>query len=613
MSIDTSKMSKGKADAMEIAEAGRDNLEKSFAGGLFFGNASFNSVFPFPKQDENDTEEGDKFLKDLRETFDKYIDPDLIDESGEIPDSVFEALAKIQAFAIKVPKEYGGRGLSQANYSRAGEFCGSRCGNIAALLSAHQSIGVPQPLLMYGTKEQKEKYLPKFAKGAVSAFALTEHDVGSDPAQMKTEALPTDDGHFILNGEKLWCTNGVKADTIVVMARTPNKNGKKQITAFIVDMDMEGVEVTHRCHFMGLKALYNGVVRFSNVKVPKENIILGEGRGMKVALGTLNIGRLTLPAICTGLAKACLKICREWSSSRSQWGCAIGKHEAIAAKLTHMAADIFAMESMVMLSANIVDSKSNDIRVESAMAKMWGTESTWRIVDDAMQIRSGRGYETAQSLKSRGEEPIAIERFFRDARINLIFEGSSEIMRLILAREALDPHLKVAGKVLDSRLPIKVRLKAAVKAGWFYLRWYPKQWLPSFSGIPSGVHPSLKKKLKYVRKTSKILARKLFHSMILHGPKLDKQQLLLSSLVEIGTELFIITSSVSRVQSILCEHGEAYPNGEDVLALVDCIFENSKIRINRKLSDLKDNNNKKNYKISKNILAENYRFLENIV
>ena len=240
--------------------------------------------------------------------------------------------------------------------------CGSKCGNMAALLSAHQSIGVPQPLLMYGTKEQKEKYLPMFAKGSISAFALTENNVGSDPSQMQTEALLSDDGeNFILNGEKLWCTNGTKADVIVVMARTPDRNGKKQITAFIVEMNMPGVEVITRCRFMGLRALYNGIIRFNQVKVPKENIILGEGRGMKVALGTLNIGRLTLPAICVGAIKEALKTCREWGSSRSQWGRPIGKHAAIADKIANIAADTFAMESMVLLTGQMADSKNHDI------------------------------------------------------------------------------------------------------------------------------------------------------------------------------------------------------------------------------------------------------------
>ena len=606
MEIDTSKMSEGKAAALEIAEAGRDKLNKNFAGDLFFGEADFNKLYPYPTSTA--TKEGNTFLLKLRKIFED-VDSDAIDREGEIPDEVFKELAGIGAFSIKVPKEYKGLGLSQTDYAKASIITGSNDGNIAALLSAHQSIGVPQPLLMYGTEEQKKKFLPRFADGAVSAFALTEDGVGSDPAQMETVAEPTKDGkHFILNGTKLWCTNGVKANVIIVMAKTPDKNGKPQITAFIVEMNTPGVEVVSRCHFMGLKALYNGIIKFDNVKIPVENIVLAEGKGMKVALNTLNIGRLTLPAICIGLLKQNLKTCREWGSKRRQWGCAIGKHQAIADKIINMTMDLYATEAIVMLTCGMVDSKDREVRVESAMCKMWGTEQAWRATDDTMQIRAGRGYETVSSLKGRGEDPIPVERNFRDCRINLIFEGSSEIMRLILAREALDPHLKVAGKVLDTRLPFKVRAMAALKAGVFYARWYPKQWLPIYKKIPKGIHPSLKPKLKYVQKTSKKLARALFHAMLLGGSKLDKQQLLLGRLAEIGTELFVITASVLR-----CNEQLKGPSPKvQMVDLVDCIFERSKDKIASNFYRLDNNNDNRNYKVAKKILAKQYQCLETI-
>src|SRR3989442_3460174 len=312
------------------------------------------------------------------------------------------------------------------------------------------------------------------------------------------------------------------------MAKTPPKivNGKerKQVTAFIVDMDTPGVEVVHRCHFMGLRALYNGVVKLTNVKVPRENILLAEGKGLRVALSTLNTGRLTLPAACVGLSKKCLQIVKKWANDRVQWGAPIGKHAAIADKIARMAANVFAMESMTLYSASLVDrDKQADVRLEAAMCKLWGTETTWQIVDDAMQIRGGRGYETADSLRARGDDPVPIERFFRDSRINTIFEGSSEIMRLFIAREALDPHLKFAAPVLTSRLPLTERLRAALKAGWFYAGWYPKQVLPRFNVQRStlNVPPVLRRHLRYAARTSRKLARKLFHAMLVHGPKLE--------------------------------------------------------------------------------------------
>src|SRR2546421_9994725 len=259
----------------------------------------------------------------------------------------------------------------------------------------------------------------------MSASALTETGAGSDPATMQTRAEPTPDGTaFILNGEKLWCTNGTKAGVIVVMAKTPPKmvggKAKDQITAFIVETDWPGVEVTHRCRFMGLRSLYNGVMKFTNVRVPRENILLAEGKGLRVALTTLNTGRLTLPAACVGLAKRCLEITRRWAGERVQWGAAIGKHAAIADKLARMAANTFAMEAMTLLAASIVDrDKHADVRLEAAMCKMWGSEQAWEIANEAVQIRGGRGYETAASFKARGEPAVPVERLLRDCRINM--------------------------------------------------------------------------------------------------------------------------------------------------------------------------------------------------
>ncbi|MBI2949290.1 MAG: acyl-CoA dehydrogenase family protein [Verrucomicrobia bacterium] len=635
--IDTSKMSAGQRAALELTEAARETVagRGSFAQGLFLGRFDLSELGPFPEQTSEDRDQGDAFLQRLEKFLREKVDPDEIDRAGEIPNEVMEKLAALGAFGIKIPSGYGGLGLSQTNYCRAAMLLGSYCGNLTALLSAHQSIGVPQPLLLFGTEEQKQKYLPRVARGEISAFALTEPGVGSDPATMQTHAEPTPDGdYFVLNGEKLWCTNGTQAGVIVVMAKTPPKRvgGKprNQITAFIVEMNWRGVEVTRRCRFMGLRALYNGVIRFSNVRVPRENILLAEGKGLRVALSTLNTGRLTLPAACVGLSKRCLAISRKWAGERVQWGAPIGKHAAVADKISRMAANIFAMEAMTLLTASRVDhDKHADIRLEAAMAKLWGSERAWEIVNDTMQIRGGRGYETAASLQARGEEPVPVERFLRDSRINTIFEGSSEIMRLFIAREALDPHLKVAAGALNSQWPLAQRLKVAAKAGLFYAGWYPRQFLPRFyvSRFTFDAHPTLARHLRYASNASQRLARALFHAMVRFGPKLERQQLLLGRLVDIGTELFAITAACLRAQGEIdrgvggvkesktgshsgAVNGAPIPSKENLVELADFFCRSAQLRIEESFRALRRNADRQNYRLAQEVLKNQFEWLE---
>ena len=595
MIIDTSGMSDEKRAALELTETSRDryDVNDSFVGSLFQGKFLFDKISPFPHQSDEDRAAGDAFIEKVQAFLDEHVDPDEIDRTGEIPDKVIDGLAKLGAFGIKIKEEYKGLGLSQTNYCRTASVLGAHDANLAALLSAHQSIGIPQPLIMFGTNEQKQKYLPRVAQGEISAFALTEPAVGSDPAKMGTTATPTDDlEHFLINGTKLWCTNGVKAGLLVVMAQTPSKviKGKErnQITAFIVEANSPGITIEKRCHFMGLKALYNAVITFKDVKVPRENIILSEGKGLKVALATLNTGRLTLPAAVNGGSKACMTVVKKWAAERVQWGAPIGHHAAIAEKIAKMAADILATDAMTFYTTALVDKKQGDIRLEAAMCKMFGSEVGWKIVDETMQIRGGRGYETAGSLEARGEDPIGVERMFRDCRINMIFEGSSEIMRLFIAREALDPHLKRGADAMNSKLPMGKRIQGALRAAGFYAFWYPALWLPTFTSTAT-VKPKLRSHVRYAARTSRRLARELFHAMVKYGPKLEREQVLLGKLVDIGTELFAI--------SAVC----AYARGteEDV---ADYFCREARIRISEDFRALRRNNNKLGYKLARKIL-----------
>jgi alkylation response protein AidB-like acyl-CoA dehydrogenase len=604
--IDTSKMSKGKREALELAEASRDPLDErgSFASNLFVGRYDFNRIYPWPEQSAEDRAAGQEFLASLEKYLRDNIDADEIDRTGEIPQKNIDDLFAMGAFGVKIPKQYEGLGLSQVNYGRAAMLLGSWDENLTALVSAHQSIGVPQPLLLFGTDEQKKKYLPRVARHEISAFALTEWNAGSDPANMSLRADPTEDGAaFILNGEKLWCTNLIKAGVLVVMAKTKPKivNGKerKQITAFIVDVDSPGLEITYRCRFMGLRALYNGIVKFTNVRVPRENMIAKEGQGLKVALTTLNTGRLTIPAACVGLSKRLLEISRKWASERIQWGVPIGQHSAIAGKIAEMAGNTFAMEAMTFLTSGLVDRKAGDLRIETAMCKMWSTETTWKISDDAMQVRGGRGYETAQSLAGRGEEAIPVERFLRDCRINTIFEGSSEIMRLFIAREALDPHLKVGGAIFNTTLPMSERVKAVFTSGKFYAGWYPRQWFSSGAGKIDNLHRDLQKHVNYAARTSKKLARGLFHAMARFGPKLDREQLLLSRFVGIATELFAISTTCSFAQYKI-DHGES---AEEVLSIANYFCNSARARIDHYFAGARRNVDKRGYQLTQELLA----------
>jgi len=599
-------------EARDVAEAAREAewSGPSFVRDLFLGRFSLDLIHPHPVVvDAAEQARADAFLAKLR-AFLERVDSDMIDRTGDIPEAYVQELREMGAFGIKIPLEYGGVGLSYANYTRAIAMVTSKDGSLAALLSAHQSIGLPQPLKLFGTAEQKQRYFPRLAKGAISAFALTEVDAGSDPANLRTSATPSEDGKFwTINGEKLWCTNGTRAELFVVMARTPDAvvKGKprKQITAFIVEADMPGVEVVHRCRFMGLKAIENGVIRFTNVRVPSENILWGEGKGLKLALTTLNTGRLTLPASCAGGGKAMLQVARTWSNERVQWGQPIGKHEAIAQKLALMAANTFAMEAVAELTVGLAERGKYDIRLEAAIAKMWNTEMGWRIVDDTLQIRGGRGYETADSLRGRGEPGIPVERAMRDARINLIFEGSSEIMRLFIAREAVDHHFKTAFALVDKDSTRQEKLSALGRVAKFYPGWYLARWFGR--GTMPGSYSefgALAGHLRWAERHTRHLGRILFHAMVRFGPKLERRQMVLFRGVDIGADLFAMTATCVRAQML------AQQGNREATDLADLFCREARQRIETNFSRFYGENDSAIYRVSQQVLAGQHEWLE---
>lgn len=611
--LDEKKFGKEKLKSLELAEDSREHdwTQPSFVAELFQGRLRWDLILPFPEQSAEDKKTGDELMAKVKKVLKEKIDPDEVDRTGDVPKEAIKALADLKCFAMKIPKEYGGLGLSQVNYNRVMHLVSSYCASTAVLLSAHQSIGVPKPLLMFGTEEQKKKYFPKFAEGWISAFALTEPGVGSDPAQMKTTATPTPDGkHFVINGEKLWCTNGVIADVMVVMAKTPSKiiKGKErqQITAFIVEKTMPGVEVLHRCNFMGLKGIQNGLLKFTNVKVPLENIIWGEGKGLKLALMTLNTGRLTMPAGATGASKWCLEVVKEWANERVQWGAAIGKHEAIAQKIASMSATVFAMDAVSTIAGFMADDKKIDIRLEAAMAKLCCTEASWKIVDGTVQIRGGRGYETALSLKARGEKGYAVERVMRDSRINTIIEGTSQIMRLFIAREAMDSHVRRIMPIMSPKTPMGERFTLIGKSFVHYAGWYPKQFiycskLPDNIDIPA----ELKCHMKYASRTAHKLARSLFHAMMLYQQGLESKQHIMGRLVNVGTDLFSIAATCARAIMMVQKN----PSDKGPVELADLFCRQARGRIGKQFRGLFFNNDKFTDKVAAKTLAGKYPWL----
>ncbi len=609
MSEPPQKRHASETEAREVAEAAREKdwEKRSFGRAIFEGRFDLDLLHPYPDPDPEEQERALPFLEELHAYARDHIDGDAIDREGHVPQKVLDDLAEMGVFGMKIPREYGGIELSQRSYMKALEIIASRDGSLGAYVSAHQSIGVPGPLIKFGTEEQKKRYLPRLARGELSAFALTEPDVGSDPANLSTFAELSEDGeHWVLNGEKLWCTNGPRADIIIVMARTPAPEGRsrKPITAFVVETAWEGVETVYESDFMGLRGLSNGVLRFTDVKVPRENLVWGEGKGLKLALITLNTGRLALPAFCSATAKGSLELCREWAGDRVQWGRPVGKHDAVAQMLGKMAADAFALESVVDVTGAMADSGDFDIRLEAAIAKMWGTETGWTLVNDAMQVRGGRGYETHDSLLRRGEAPYPIERWVRDMRINTIFEGSSEIMRLFIAREAVDQHLSVAGDLIDPKASLGAKAKALVRTGLFYAWWYPSRFL-GFSAFKYGEFGALARHLRFVDRTSRKLARATFHAMVRFGPKLEQRQAVLGRVVDVGAELFVMTAACLRAKKL-----EGGAEGESAATLADLYCRQARRRIEASFDRLFDNDDVATYQVAQEMLSGRFAWLE---
>ena len=603
-------------DARRVAEAAREAewSKPSFGKELFLGHFRLDLISPHPRPADDDRTRGEAFLASLQGFLSERVDPLQIERDARIPDDVIEGLKEIGALGMKIPREYDGLGLTAVYYNRALALAGSWHSSLSTLLSAHQSIGVPEPVKSFGTPEQKKKYLPLVARKEVSAFLLTEPDVGSDPARMHAQAVPIEGGAaYELSGRKLWTTNGVIADRLVVMAVVPkpteNSEGSSDrrggITCFIVDAHAQGVSVEHRNEFMGLRGIENGVTRFDKVRVPVEDRLGKEGQGLKIALSTLNVGRLALPAICAGSAKYSLRIARQWSKERVQWGRPIGEHDAVAQKIAFIAGTTFALEAVLELSGHMADEGRKDIRIEAAIAKLYASEMAWLIGDELIQIRGGRGYETAQSLANRGERPVPAEQILRDLRINRIFEGSTEIMRLLIAREAVDQHLTIAGDIIEPDVALGDKAKTAAKAAGFYGTWLPKLAVGT-GNVPNSFAEFgiLGGHLRYIERSARKLARSTFYGMARWQGQLEKKQAFLGHIVDIGAELFAMSAAIVRARMLVDDGQDTAPE------LADLFCQQARLRVDGHFDALWHNNDANNYRAAQKVLDGLYTWAE---
>src|SRR2546429_334040 len=397
-----------------------------FAKGLFQGHFVADWVMPYPRIPAAQQIELDETLRELRQFLDEHLDPAEVDRQADIRRSVIDGLGRVGVLGMTAPKEYGGRGFSQMANCKVLEEIGRRCASTSVFVNAHHSIGI-RALLLFGTHEQKRKWLPKLVTGEqLGAFALTEKEAGSDAANVQMQARPSEDGsHFILNGEKRYITNAAIAHELTVMARTPvPAKDKTAITAFLVTPDMPGFEILEaRMPKMGIRGTATGRFAMRDVKVPRENILGALGKGLKIALTVLDFGRTTFGACCTGAAKTCLRLAVEHANTRKQFGRTLGEFELIKKKIARMAAGAYALEAMTTVTASLIDRGFEDYMLETAMLKVFSTDVVWMLVNDAFQVYGGAAYFT----------DLPLERMLRDARINQIGEGANEVLTSFIA------------------------------------------------------------------------------------------------------------------------------------------------------------------------------------
>jgi alkylation response protein AidB-like acyl-CoA dehydrogenase len=560
-----------------------------FAKGLYFGQHLGQRLLAYP--DLSADPRGDALVEAVRKFCAEHVDPVAIDRDARIPDHVIAGLGKLGVLGACLPTSCGGLALSQTSYCRILEVLGGHCASTALFVNAHHSIG-PRALVLFGTKDQQERWLPKMARGEwLSAFALTEPEAGSDAANVQTRATPTADGKgYVLNGEKRWITNGSLAKVLTVMARTPMPGSKEtKITAFLVTPDMPGFEVVEaRMPKCGVRGTATSRLAFHEMFVPNENILGKLGKGLRVALTVLDFGRTTFGASCTGAAKFCLAQARKHAATRVQFGETLGTFEMVKQKLAEIAAGVFAMEAATYQTAALIDSGADDYMLETAVLKVFATEVLWRIIHDTFQIHGGLAYFNDQPY----------ERMLRDHRIDLIGEGANDVLRAFVALVGMRDVGMELKSVLDA---ISSPLSNLGKLGGFAGRRLGALFVSPEVVVRA---TELENDAARLGKSIGVLGSNVERLLRHYREAIVDRQYQLGRVADAAIELYVSSCVLNRLDQTLRDaHADERRQRRD-LAVGRYYLQAASRRIRRNLADLWDNDDDDTTRLANDVLVE---------
>jgi len=556
--------------------------KSSFTRGIFAGVVLDSLLFPYPRpldvRNEDEARTVRRLIKSLREMEGDLIDSAKFDEEETIPENVIRAFAEIGMLGLTIPKKYGGLELSSSAYARVFETLSGIDGSLAVLVGVHCGLG-SKAIVLHGNDQQKERYLPPLARGDfLAAYALTEPEVGSDAQNIKTTAtLSKDESHWRLNGRKIWIGNGHRAGVIATFAQAfVQRRGEtvQRMTAFLIRPDMPGFKVVGTVHKLGIRGSTQAELSYEALEVPADHLLGAIGRGFGVAVHVLNAGRLTLAAGCTGGTKRTLNEMTSYAEQRVQFGHPLADFEITQRKLSRIASEVYASDSMLGILASLVDRGDIDFSLEAACAKVFASEMVWRAADDMVQLAGGRGYV----------KPYPYERILRDSRINRIFEGANEVLRLFIALNGVQAPaeaLKEVGSAL--RRPLR---NLGLLSGYATSR--VKLRLGQTSTLDIELHERLKDHKEHFEKHVSELGSATDRVVIRHREKIVDSQLMLERLADMAIDLFATACVITRTQSLIDEQGVENCNREIALCDLFCLEAGRRFSANRRLLDSRE-------------------------